>query len=213
MNRLLLRGHRSGRLVAHLSDPLFRTGYLLTLGSGATSVLGLAFWVVAARLFSPHVVGLNSVMISAAVFIGNACQLGLPAVFLRDVPGAGSRVRWLIVRSYLIMFGTGLLVGVGAALTTPLWSKGLRFLGHEPAWVIGFALSCAVYVIFQAQDSLLTAIGVPSWVPIENTVFSLAKLVILVAIAGTFSFAGPFVAWNVPAAGSAVLVTWMLLRR
>jgi O-antigen/teichoic acid export membrane protein len=209
----MLRPNRSGRVAAHLSDPLLRTGYLLVVGSGTTAALGLVFWVVAARLFSPHLIGLNSVMISAALFIANACQLGLPAVLLRDVPRAGSHTQWLVVRSYLIMFGTSLAIGALAALTTPLWFRPLSFMAHEPGWVVGFALSCAFYAIFQGQDSLLTAIGVPHWVPIENTLFSLAKLLLLFAIAATFSLAGPFVAWNVPAAVGAVVITWMLFRR
>jgi O-antigen/teichoic acid export membrane protein len=209
----MLRPNRSGRLATHLSDPLFRTGYLLALGSGITAVLGLVFWVLAARLYSPRVIGLNAVMISTALFIANACQLGLPAVLLRDLPQAGSRTRWLMARSYLIMFGTSLAVGLVAALTAPLWSHSLGFLGHTPAWVVGFTLACAFYAIFQGQDSVITALGAPGWVPLENSLFSLAKLLLLVAIAGASPLAGPFVAWNVPAAVGALVITWMVFRR
>src|SRR5207302_4108548 len=39
---------------------LFRNGYALIASSAVTSLLGMVFWVVAARRYSPRDVGLNS---------------------------------------------------------------------------------------------------------------------------------------------------------
>ena len=37
------------RLLRHLRHPLILNGYALVLNSGSAAVLGMAFWVVAAR--------------------------------------------------------------------------------------------------------------------------------------------------------------------
>ena len=57
------------RLTAHLRDPLYRNGYALVLSSAATSVLGILYWVLAARLYSTAVIGVNSALLSALSFL------------------------------------------------------------------------------------------------------------------------------------------------
>src|SRR4051794_7969669 len=47
------------RLREHLNDPLYRTGYYLIIGTGITSLMGVAFWALAARSYDAHDVGLN----------------------------------------------------------------------------------------------------------------------------------------------------------
>ena len=57
------------RLVAHLRTPLYWNGYALILSSGATSGLGMIYWIVAAQAYSAEAVGLNSAMIAAMMFL------------------------------------------------------------------------------------------------------------------------------------------------
>lgn len=47
------------KLLTQVGSPLFLNGYALVLSSGATSVLGIGYWIVAARLYSEEAVGLN----------------------------------------------------------------------------------------------------------------------------------------------------------
>lgn len=201
------------RFIDHVSDPLYSTGYLLSAGTGITAVLGFVFWVLAARSYSAHVIGINSAAISAMLFVASVCQLGLPAILVRYLPAAGNRAGWLITRSYALIFASSLILGAGAALSSGLWSTSLRFLGRQPAWLIGFTFATAFYAVFQAQDWVMTGLQAARWVPIENSLFSLGKLVLLVAIVGIAPFAGPFIAWNVPAVCAAVLITALIFRR
>lgn len=204
---------RRRQFIGHLADPLYRTGYLLTAGTGITAVLGFVFWVLAAHSYPVHVIGVNSAAISAMVFVSSVCQLGLPAVLVRYLPAAGEGAGALIIRCYALIVVVSLIAGTAAALTSGLWSTGLRFLGREPAWLIGFVLATTFYTIFQAQDLVMTGLQAARWVPIENSLFSLAKLVLLVAVAAVAPFAGPFIAWNVPAALAVVLITVLTFRR
>jgi O-antigen/teichoic acid export membrane protein len=196
-----------------VSDPLYRTSYLLVAGAGITAALGFVFWVVAARSYSAHVVGINSAAISAMMFVSSVAQLGLPAVLVRDLPAAGRHTGAVIIRSYAVIFSAALVLGLIAALTSSLWSTGLRFLGREAAWLIGFPLATAFFTIFQAEDSVMAGLQAARWVPIENSLYSLGKLVLLVAIVGIAPFAGPFIAWSVPAVVAAALITALIFRR
>jgi O-antigen/teichoic acid export membrane protein len=207
------RGHSSSRLPGHLQDPLYRTGYLLLAGAGIGSLLGFAFWTLAAHKYPPRVVGLNSAAISAMILVSGISQLGLGAVLLRYVPAAAGRTRGLVLRSYGLAIGFSLVCGTVAALTSSLWAPSLRFVGHDPRWIAGFALSTAVWSVFVLQDSVITGLQAPHWVPIENSLFSAAKLVLLVALVGVAPVGGPFIAWNAPVGVAVVLITLLIFRR
>ena len=56
------------------------------LSSGVSSGVGLLYWVIAARLFDPTTVGLNSAAISAMTLIGSAAHLNMGNAMLRFVP-------------------------------------------------------------------------------------------------------------------------------
>jgi len=45
----------------HLQDPLYKNAYFLMAREAATAVLGLVFWIVVARFYSPAEVGLAAI--------------------------------------------------------------------------------------------------------------------------------------------------------
>jgi O-antigen/teichoic acid export membrane protein len=191
---------------------MYRTGYFLILGTGATGVLGVAFWALAARTYSAHDVGLNATAISAMTLVSGVCSLGLSAVLVRYLPVAGAATRPLIVRSYAVTTALSLVAGVGVALGVSIWSSSLGFL-DEGAWPIAFGLATAATTIFTLQDSILTGLQAARWIPLENGLYSVAKLVLLLAVASLLPFAGPFFAWNAPLLVAIVLVNFLIFRR
>jgi O-antigen/teichoic acid export membrane protein len=201
---------KPGPLRTHLHDPLYRTGYLLSLGTGATALLGFGFWVLAARSYPASVVGLGSATISAMMLVSGVCSLGLNAVLVRYLPVAGRSTHAFVVRAYAITVTLAFGVGAGAALTSALWSPTLRFLAQDSCWFAGFTLATALWTVFSLQDSVLTGLRAARWVPIENSLFALAKLILLVAVAGTLPFAGPFVAWNAPVAVAVPVISLLI---
>lgn len=201
-----------GRLRAHLSDPLYRTGYYLILGTGVTSVLGVGFWALAAHSYTARVVGLNAAAISAMTLVAEACTLGLSAVLVRYLPVAGGATRRLVSRSYAITISLALVFGLLAALTTGIWSPKLDFLGGG-GWLVGFVLATGATTIFTLEDSVLTGLKAAKWIPLENSLYALAKLILLVVLAGVLSGSGPFVAWTAPLAFAVVVVNTLIFRR
>lgn len=201
-----------GRLRTHFDDRMFKTGYFLILGTGTSSILGLAFWALAARSYSTHVVGLNAATISAVTLVSGVCSLGLSAVLVRYLPIAGTATRPLIVRSYAVTIVLSLLAGAVVALTVEIWSPSLGFL-DEGAWPLAFALATVATTVFSLQDSALTGLRAAAWIPLENGLFALSKLVLLIPLAGLLPFAGLFVAWNTPMTIAIVLVNYLIFRR
>jgi O-antigen/teichoic acid export membrane protein len=177
-----------------------------------TSLLGVAFWALAAHSYSAHEVGLNAAAISAMTLVSGLCSLGLSAVLVRYLPIAGTATRKLITASYLLTGALSLVIGAAVALSSDLWSPRLSFLS-EPSWVVGFALATAGTTIFVLQDSVLTGLRSAQWIPLENSLFAGAKLALLLVLPALLPTAGPFVAWNAPLLPAIVLISYLVYRR
>ncbi|HVY77836.1 MAG TPA: hypothetical protein VG898_04955 [Solirubrobacterales bacterium] len=201
-----------GWLRRHLSDPLYRTGYYLIVGTGVTSLLGVAFWALAAHSYSARVVGLNAAAISAMTLVAEACTLGLAAVLVRYLPVAGASTHRLVSRSYALTITLALAFGLLAALSASVWSPELEFLSSG-GWLVGFVLATGATTVFTLQDSVLTGLRAAKWIPLENSLYALAKLLLLIVLASSLTGSGPFVAWTAPLALAVVIVNALVFRR
>jgi O-antigen/teichoic acid export membrane protein len=201
--RGLLRGWR---------DPQHRDGLALVLSSGISSAVGLLYWVVAARLFPPDVVGVNTTLISTMTLIGITAQLNLGSALLRFVPVAGRSVRSLVGACYGIAVLTACALGAVFALGAPWWAPDLvDALGRGPLLAF-FLVATPVWAAFAMHDYTLTAIKRATLVPLENLAFSLLKVGFLVA--GTvLVFRGVIAASWVLATAVIVLVVAAFLAR
>ena len=146
------------------------------------------------------------------ILVAEACTLGLAAVLVRYLPVAGGSTRKLVARSYAITFSLALVVALIAALTSGIWSPKLSFLSGG-GWLIGFVLAAAGTTVFTLQDSVLTGLRAAKWIPLENALYALAKLLLLVALASTLTGSGPFVAWTAPLLVAIVAVNYLIFTR
>jgi O-antigen/teichoic acid export membrane protein len=201
-----------GRLRSHFDDQLYRTGYFLIIGTGMTSLLGVAFWALAAHSYSPHRVGLNAAAISAMSLVSGVCSLGLSSVLIRYLPIAGTATKRLVSVSYGLTALLSLLFGALVALTSDIWSPSLSFL-QSGAWLIGFTLATAANTIFTLQDSVLTGLRTAKWIPLENSLYAGGKLALLLVLAAALPFSGPFVAWNAPLLPAIIVINYLIYRR
>jgi len=202
-----------GRLRAHLALPLHRNAYFLLLGAGSGSLLGFVFWTLAARRFPADAVGLGSVLISGIMIVSVVCQLGLNAVLFRYLPAAGASARALIVRSYGLTAALSALAGLGAALGSGVWAPDSAFLHESPWWVLAFVAGTVAWTIFSLQDAVLTGLRQARWVPVENALFSAARIAMLFALVGVGARAGVFLAWIVPVLVALVPVNLLIFAR
>lgn len=191
--------------------PLVRSTAALVLNTGINGALGLAYWVVAARLYDPIVVGLGAAGVSGLLFVASLGWIGLQQTFLRYLPVAGSHALRLILGVY----GTAIAVALVAATVFLWYASGdpeLSYLAAGPAEILGFLGAVLLWVIFSLQDPALIGLRRSHWVPLENLAFGLAKLGLLVGFVG---LAGPWAilgSW-VLGAGWLVIVVNLALRR
>jgi O-antigen/teichoic acid export membrane protein len=84
---------------------------LMTATIGANG-LGLVFWVVAAHLQPPEVVGQASALVAALTLLAMIAELNLTNVIVRLLPAAGRLGTYLVGRAYLahlpILFETAM---------------------------------------------------------------------------------------------------------
>jgi O-antigen/teichoic acid export membrane protein/thymidylate kinase len=202
------------RLSSHVRTPLFGSAYALILSSASTSALGLLYWTLAARLYDASIVGVNAAAISTMTFISYLAQLNMAGALTRFIPAAGPATGRLIVRAYV---AATLLSGVAATVfvlvLAGLTSPALALL-DQPIGAGWFVLATMAWSLFALQDGALTGLRRTAWVPVENIVFAITKIVLLVLFVGSAAVAsGIFASWTIPAALLLVPVNVAIFRR
>jgi O-antigen/teichoic acid export membrane protein len=193
-------------------NPVHRDGLALVLSSGLTSAVGLLYWIVAARLFDPATVGVNSVALSTMQLLGGVAHLNLTQALLRFGPVAGRRTRRLMLSCYAVASVVAALVGLGYAAGAPLWAPQMvDAVGYRPLLVF-FAVATPAWAIFTMQDYLLTALKRATVVPLENLVFALLKIGLLGAAVGLAHVGGIAASWVLATVVIVVAVNAWLLR-
>jgi O-antigen/teichoic acid export membrane protein len=203
------------RLLPALSrgDPLFRSAYALILSTAATSGFGIAYWIVAARGYPPQVLGEQSAAISTMLMLSNFAQMNMFFALGRFVPTAGRATGRLIACAYAASAALALVLGVGFVLVAPAIAPELSSLFAGAGMAVAFVVSVALWCVFSLQDGVLTALRRASWVPVENVLFGLLKLALLIVFAGVFVSGGIFVSWNVPVLLAVIPVNLLIFRR
>jgi O-antigen/teichoic acid export membrane protein len=208
----LVEGTRR-RLSGAWQESLFRTGHLLVANSVLTAAVGVGYWLLAARLYPPSVVGVNAAAISAMMLLAGAAQLNLMSALLRFVPTSGSAAGRMIRNAYLVGGG---LSGVAAAC----FLIGLRYWAPDLTGVLGpakgaasFVVATMLWAIFVMQDNALVAVGRAVAVPVENLAFALLKIVLIVVMSVSLAGSGIWLSWAAAMAVTVAGTTTYLFRR
>jgi O-antigen/teichoic acid export membrane protein len=207
------RSGRWARVRRHASIPLYGQGYALVLNSMVTALLGIPYWLLAARQYSASSVGRNAAAISAMMFLAGVAQLNLMSALLRFIPVSGRHSVRLVAASYLVAVSIAAGISVAFLAGVDRWAPALRFLSSSPGFAVWFVAATMAWCVFNLQDSVLTAVRSAVLVPIENAAMSLAKIGLLVALAGTSPRYGIFASWTAALVVSLVPVNLVLFRR
>jgi O-antigen/teichoic acid export membrane protein len=202
------------RLWGHIRIPLYRNAYALILNEGASAVLGLLYWVVAVRLYSPQNVGTGALAIGALVFLANVAQFNLRSAILHFFPAMGAAAGRLVVAAYAITGGAAVVCGLIFVFGRDIWLSGANgaFLlsGADMAM---FVAAIVAWSLFALQDGVLTALRKAVYIPAENMVFNLLKIGLMIGLAGIAPRTGLLVSWIIPSALLIVPVNWLIFRR
>jgi O-antigen/teichoic acid export membrane protein len=188
---------------------LSHTALHLMLSTGATSLIGLGFWAVAARLYSATAVGHGSAEVAAMSLLAGFAQLNLANAFIRYLPAAGDEAGRAVRLGYTLSLATAAVVSTAFIFTrladtvvTPGWGSNAIFIVAVVFWTV-----------FILQDGALTGLNRAAVVPVENVGFGIAKLALLPAMVLITPRHGVFLAWTLPVVVAVVAVSVFLVRR
>jgi O-antigen/teichoic acid export membrane protein len=169
----------------------------------------MLYWVLAARLYGETLVGNSSAVISAVLLITAISMLGLGGGMNRFVPRAGEHTRRLVLTAYAVVIAMSIALSVGFLLLVDVF--GMRKLVGDGtlAW-LGIISATMLWSIFRLQDQVLIGLRQAIWVLIENSIFNVAKIVVLVAGAGWLGQAIVTGSYFGPTAIAIALVTWLI---
>lgn len=209
----LTRSASLARFFVHIHTPLYREAYALILNSLITSGLGVVYWILAARHYTADAVGFNAAIISVMLFLSGLAQLNFRSVMIRFVPRAGYATRRLIASGYVLQSIVALVGSIVFISGIRLWAPALSFLSSNPLLMLWFVLSTINWGIFVLQDAVLTGLRQAVWVLIENAIFSLVKLALLLLFATSYPGHGILASWTVAVALSIPPINFLIIGR
>jgi O-antigen/teichoic acid export membrane protein len=200
-------------LRGHLAQPLYRTAYSLMAATVLTSVLGVGFWVVAARLYPPEVVGRDGALIASMMALSTIAQLNLLTAIDRFLPRMGATTARTLAAGYALSGTAALLLGVGFVLVVPRFVPDLGGFRTSLPLAAVFVVALVSWGVFVIQDAALTAVRAAPWIPVENALFGALKIVTLPVAASLVASHGIFASWLLPVLIVIPPVNWFLFRR
>lgn len=208
---------RAGRPVAlqrlladEWSDPVSRGGLLMMVNTGVTGALGLIYWTVAAHLYSQTAVGRASALVAMATLLATVGQLNLGGTLVRYLVPARERGRRLVVVVYALACASALALTVAVEIAIGLATGHRSDLHLSLLESCLFTASVVATVIFVLQDYVLIGIRRIGWLALENGGFGVAKLLLLLALAGAGGWGAVFASWMLPLVATLPLVGWLV---
>lgn len=201
------------RLREHLRVPLFRNAYALIGSTVLMTGLGVVASLAAAHLYTPEDFGRGQATVNAVMLLGGIGNLRLMNVLTRFLPRARERSAWLVSRCYLLVVGASLvaclfyLTALGGVLPVE------ELMGDVPWAGLWLTVTVVAFALFTVQDAVLTGLRQATWVPVKNGVHGLAKLVLVVALAGALPASGILASWAIPTLLALVPVNLLIARR
>ena len=190
-------------------DRFVRSALALVSSNATGAVLGVTFWAVAARLYPPHLVGYGVGEITAMTYVGSIALLNLGTVFPRFLYSSGAKAGMVLRAGY----GSSITVAVIASVVFLTVTGHHQFMepGIGPALL--FLAAVVLWVIFTIEDAALIGFRATVWVPIENTSFSIGKIVLLPVFVVVAPRVGVFYSWILPVIGCVAVINFYIFRR
>jgi len=194
-------------------DPLGLTASALMANTAVTSALGMVFWAVASRAYTARQLGEGAALVSAMMLLSVVSQLNLAMGISRLLPQVDEdRWRW-VAGAYGVSAAMAVVVAGAFVLVAPHLFRGFAFLGREPFIAGALVVAVVLWNVFALQDAVLTSARWAVAVPIENGMFGLLKIGLMVALAHRLVGHGVFVAWLVAMAVMLVPVNGLIFGR
>lgn len=188
------------------TDPLQRSALALVASTALAAVGGFGYWVLAARMLTVAELGQAASVVSALLAASTIGQANAAEVLARRIPGSPDG-RVLLARTYAVVSYSTAVVAFVFVAVLALAGSPIAGENRSVVPILAFVAACVVWSLFTVQDSVLAAVRRATWVPVENAVYSLAKLGVLAATATGLGTNSVLVSWVAPVPLAVVVVT------
>jgi O-antigen/teichoic acid export membrane protein len=137
-------------------DGLVKNSFYLLAATATQGVLGMAFWLLCARLFPATQVGEATALISASTLLAYSSLLGFNSSLIRYLPKAESPEGWMN-NGLVLCTSVSLVFGAGYVLVLPSIAGRLAFVRHSPIEAIGFVGFVAMTALVLLTDAVFIA--------------------------------------------------------
>ena len=198
-------------LAGIFGNALYRGSAILLANTAATSVLGFAFWTVAAHRYPAVSVGLFSGVTAAVSLLATVAALGLPNVMIRHVAGIENPLE-LVAMTVAAIATVGTLVCLAAVIALGPHLPASLHVGQRGGMVVLVTVLVVVTAVSSVIDAGLIAIRYSSLVLIKNLLGSLVKVGALLLLA-RFASSGLLLAYGLGLTASTAVSVVALARR
>jgi O-antigen/teichoic acid export membrane protein len=129
-------------LIARIrADSLVRNSLYIMTTTVVNSAFGFVFWLIAARLFAPDVVGLTAAIIATSTVVALLASLGVGSTLIQSLPEHGWSTGWSLTfwAGMATAALTSLVLGGAVLLVLPLIG-GQFIVLHHPVYAVAFAV-------------------------------------------------------------------------
>ncbi len=185
-------------------DSLLRNSIYGMATTAATSALGYLYWIVAARAYAAHDVGLGAAVVAAVTLASSLSSLGLGATLVRLLPRRTASRAWSTLLNAALACGlaTGLIAGLVTVLMLPVAAHALADVCRHPLIIALILCGVPLRTASAVLDAVFLSARASGNILARNTVFSVLKATLLVA---------PLVVDRHGADGATVIVgSWVL---
>jgi O-antigen/teichoic acid export membrane protein len=175
------------------------------------SILGFIFWILVARFYTPHDVGLATALISAANLLVVFSLLGFNFGILRFLPNEKDK-QSMINSCLTITFLFSILLSAIFLLGVDIWSPALSFVQENLIFPLFFIVFVFTNSLIHLQQAIFMALRSAEFSFVQNTTLSVLKLIFVLCLMA-FGVFGIISSWAMAASIALILSTFFLTPR
>ncbi len=190
-----------------MKDSLYSNSIYLMLSSAVMAAFGFVSWLIIARLFSVHDVGLATTLISAMGLLVSISMLGFNVGLIRFLPGSKNK-NDKINTAFTIVF-------LATIVVSSIFLVGLKFFSPDLIFIKNSLLLSLIFIVFiliSASNSLFESIFIAfrsaKFNLLKNSIFSVLRVILPFAFIsfGAFGAFSAYMSAMLVAVGIALLI-------
>jgi O-antigen/teichoic acid export membrane protein len=204
---------RFERLRGLSASSLARNSTHLMLATGVNLALGYVYWVVAARLYSAHDVGVAGALIAAFSLAWVVSSLGVANFVVQTMSRRASGREWSSTVNAAVLAAciAGLLAGVALIAVGLVLGSSAGLPARDPRYILAFVVGLLATIATDITDKAFIGERRSGRVLVRNLVFSAGKVILLAVPVFTSAHAlGLAWTWVFASLGSLLVSIWLL---